>query len=137
MPKTFKLCCLVSFSFVSKCYRGANYTWQHTVIIARLRLEGAEGLDLRHAASGAVGVTGTVLHRLLGQARVQIHNFSWNRRRSMILVTHVKYRTCPCQWLIVGVFVVVCCSCCVFESGSAGGFLPLKREFFLLAVVLH
>lgn len=50
---------------------------QHTVIIAGLRLEGAEGVDLRHAAPGVVGVTGTVLNRLLGQARVQIHHFSW------------------------------------------------------------
>lgn len=50
---------------------------QRTVIIAGLRLEGAEGVDLRHAAPGVVGVTGTVLTRLLGQARVQIHYFSW------------------------------------------------------------
>lgn len=46
-----------------------------TVIVTGLGLEGAEGVDLRHAAPGVVRVTGAVLDRLLRQARVQVHHF--------------------------------------------------------------
>lgn len=51
-----------------------------TVVVTRLGLEGAERLDLRHAASGVVRVTCTVLHRFLTQARVQVHHFSCKER---------------------------------------------------------
>lgn len=50
---------------------------RHTVVITGLGLEGAEGVDLRHAASGVVGRTGAVLHGFLGRAGVQVHHFSW------------------------------------------------------------
>ena len=43
-------------------------------------------MDLRHAASGVVGRTGAVLHRLLGQAGVQVHHFSWKTKRDTTLV---------------------------------------------------
>lgn len=33
-------------------------------------------MDLGHAATRVVGVTGALLHWLLGQARVQVHDFS-------------------------------------------------------------
>lgn len=46
-----------------------------TIIVAGLRLEGAEGLDLGHAAPGVVGVTGAVLQGLF-QTWVQIHHLS-------------------------------------------------------------
>lgn len=52
----------------------------HTVVVTGLGLEGAEGLDLWHAASGVVRVTRTVLHRFLIQARVQVHHFSCKGR---------------------------------------------------------
>lgn len=58
-----------------------------TVVVAGLGLEGTEGVDLRHAAPRVVGVTGALLHGLLGQARVQIHDFSWGSERHLILAS--------------------------------------------------
>lgn len=60
------------------CEGGARWReGERTVVVAGLGLEGAERLDLRHAAARVVRVTGALLHGLLGQARVQIHDFSW------------------------------------------------------------
>lgn len=56
---------------------------RHTVVVAGLGLEGAEGLDLGHAAPGAVRVAGAVLRRLLAQTRIQVHHFGWRRKHNL------------------------------------------------------
>lgn len=47
-----------------------------TIVIARLRLEGAEGLHLRQAFPGAVRMGRLFLQRLLGETGIEIHYFS-------------------------------------------------------------